>query len=65
MKRNLKLPQAIFYAISTMILAVLAIFKWMFQDEASNLMHVGLIIVFGGMATSNFTAHLRYIKSTK
>ena len=43
---KVKLAQAIFYAISAMILAVLAIVKWMFQDDAPNLMQVGLIIAF-------------------
>lgn len=52
-----KLFNAIFYAVSAMILGILAVVDFISQKELPNLMHIGLILVWGGMAINSYTKY--------
>lgn len=52
-----KLFNAIFYAVSAMILGILAVVDFISQKELPDLMHIGLILVWVGMAINSYTKY--------
>lgn len=59
-----KLFMAIFYAVSAMILGILAVVDFISQKELPGLIHIGLILVWGGMAINNFAEYRKSKRKT-
>ncbi|MEE1250937.1 MAG: hypothetical protein UHU19_17160 [Lachnospiraceae bacterium] len=59
-----KLFMAIFYAISAMILGILAVVDFISKRELPSLIHIGLILVWGVMAINNFVEYRKNKRKT-